>query len=233
MQQRCAGKTVRGSAFSGPGRAVRATTVQVFNRRTTATRPRHGRTTAVQPCYHRRHVTRRGTTALMLRGASKSATSLRCAGTTTRPLHSPCWLRPGAAGHRSTALQTSHICKESYARWRESGQPYDRCVAATGPLRDCTSLAQLCDRGEMATRSQHIGTTLMIRSSTTTRLQCGNTTTRLLCCCVAEMQLQLWRSGNKTAAAECGGDTALQCSSDTARQCCGDTRGESELETRL
>ena len=91
MRQRGAGKTVRGYAFFE--RSIGATSVQVYNHRTTATRPRRGRATSAQPCNHRTSATLSGSTAAALRGTAdtpKSGTSLRCGGTTTvttRPLH--------------------------------------------------------------------------------------------------------------------------------------------------
>ena len=51
MQQRGAGNTIRVCTFFV--RSVRATSMQVYNRSTTATRPLRGSTTAAQPCYHR------------------------------------------------------------------------------------------------------------------------------------------------------------------------------------
>jgi hypothetical protein len=68
-------------------RSVGATSVQVYNRHTIATRPRRGRAIAAQPGYHHTSATRRGCTAAALRGTSKSATSLQRGGTTTRPIH--------------------------------------------------------------------------------------------------------------------------------------------------
>jgi hypothetical protein len=85
MQQRGAGNTVRVCTFFV--RSVGATSVPVYNRSTTATRPRRERTTAAQPGYHSTSATRRGSTATELLSTPKSATSLRRGGTTTRPIH--------------------------------------------------------------------------------------------------------------------------------------------------
>jgi hypothetical protein len=80
------------------------------------------------------------------RSTPKSATSLQCCGTTTMPIHC-----------RSTRAQlfscrTSARCPVRGGATAAHPYPFDCCAASTGPVRDCTSLTQLCDRRATATR---------------------------------------------------------------------------------
>ncbi len=125
MRQRGAGNTVRVCTFFV--RSVRATSVHVYNRSTTATRPRRCSTTAEQPGYHRTSATRRGSTATELRGTPKSAISLRRGGTTTRPIHC-----------HATGAQLFNRRRSGRSPVRGGATaahlyPFDRGAASTGP----------------------------------------------------------------------------------------------------
>jgi hypothetical protein len=144
MLQRGAGNTVHVCTFFV--RSVRATSVQVYNRSTTATRPLRGSTTAVQPGYHCTSATRRGSTATELCSTPKSATSLRRCGTTTRPIH--CRATGAQLLNRRRSAMTPVRCGTTAAHL----YPFDCCAASSGPLRDYISLTQLCGRGATATR---------------------------------------------------------------------------------
>ena len=126
MRRRGAGKIVRGCAFFE--RSVGATSVQVYNRHTTTTRPRRGSTIAAQPCYHRTPATRRGSKAAALRGTAKSATSLLRGGTTTRQLHG------GTTRAQLLKLRTS--VRSPVRGGATATHPYEHGAAATGPLLD-------------------------------------------------------------------------------------------------
>jgi hypothetical protein len=71
MLQRGAGNTVRVCTFFVW--SVEETSVQVYNCRTTATRPRRCHATAAQPAYHCTSATRRGSTAAALHSTSRLA----------------------------------------------------------------------------------------------------------------------------------------------------------------
>jgi hypothetical protein len=218
--QRGAGNTVRVCAFFVW--SVRATSVQVYNRRTTATRPRRGRTPAVQSGYHRTSAMRRGSMATELRGTPKSATSLRRGGTTTRPVH--CRAAGAQLFNRSRSARSLVRGGATAAHL----YPFNRGAASTGPLRDCTSLTQLCGRGATATRSQstersvtasklHCCTTEgLLHSTTTTR---GGVAAVKLCDCGAAAARPQRRNAvaNQTGdTAPCGGDAARRCGDDAA-----------------
>ena len=171
MLQRGAGNTVRVCTFFVL--SVRATSVQVYNRSTTATRPRRGSTTAAQPGYHCTSATRRGSTATERRGTPKSATSLRRGGTTTVPINCRATgaqlfnRRRSARGPVRGGVTAAHL------------YPFDRGAASTGPLRACTAL---CGRGATATRSQSTERSVAasnLRCRTTGRFRRSTTTTRL------------------------------------------------------
>jgi hypothetical protein len=184
MLQRGAGNTVRVCTFFV--RSVGATSVQVYNRSTTATRLLRGRMTAAQPGYHCTSATLRGSTATELRCTPKSAKSLRRGGTTMKPIHC-----------RTTGAQLFNCCRSARSPVRGGAtaahlDPFDRGAASTGPLRDCTSLTQLWGRRATATRSQSTErsvTASNLRCCTTEGLLRSTTTTRLLRGGVAAVKL--------------------------------------------
>jgi hypothetical protein len=185
MQQRGAGNPVRVCAFFV--RSVEATSVQVYNRRTTAKRPRparRGRTTAAQPGYHRTSATRRGSTETELRGTPKSVTSLRRGGTTTRPIH--CRVTGAQLFNRRRSVRSPVRGGTTAAHL----YPFDHVAASTGPLRDCTSLTQHCDCGATATRSQST--------------ECSVTASKLRCCTTGVVAAQ--HQHHESAARRCGID---------------------------